>query len=258
MREITSNQNPVVKAMRELRESRARQSQMRMLVEGEKMIREAAESGLKVYDVLVDAQKWEKYAPVAQLMEDAGANVYAAPLRVIEAVCDTKTPQGVVASFALPASGMPEGMLVALDGVQDPGNVGTIWRTADAAGFGGLLVGEGSADPFSQKVQRSAMSSAFRVPVKCGNMVEMLLEKKAQGYRIVASALDGTDFRERIDAGEKAILIVGSEARGISPEVMALADVKLRIPMLGKAESLNAAVAAGIFMYQMAVFKKEK
>jgi len=258
VREITSNQNPVVKAMRELRESRARQSRMRMLVEGEKMIREAAESGLAPYDALVDAQKWEKYESLVQLLENAGATVYAAPARVIEAVCDTKTPQGVVASFALPVSGVPDGRLVALDGVQDPGNVGTIWRTADAAGFGGLLVGEGSADPFSQKVQRSAMGSAFRVPVQCGNLVEMLREKKAAGYRIVASALDGTDFRERIDAGERAILIVGNEARGISPEVMAMADVKLRIPMLGKAESLNAAVAAGIFMYQMAVFKKEK
>lgn len=259
MREISSNQNPIVKGMRALRDGRARAEQGRLLVEGEKMIREAVSCGLTPFDTLVSAPKGEKFAPFAAWLEEQGANVYLVPERLIEAVSDTKSPQGVVAAFSMPVfAGEAGEKVIALDAVQDPGNVGTIWRTADAAGFSTLYVGEGSADPFSLKVQRSAMGSAFRLPVRMGNLAAMLATLKAKGYQIVAGALDGMEFRACPPLGRRLAVVIGNEARGVSPEVLALADVRLRLPMRGGAESLNAAVAAGILMYALTVLREEE
>jgi len=143
--------------------------------------------------------------------------------------------------------------IVALDGVQDPGNVGTIWRTADAAGFKGLLLGSGSAAPLSPKVQRSAMGSGFRVPFMLSdNLSATLNQLSAHGYTIIASDLNGCDFYSRPDPGRKYVLIIGNEARGISDAVRESADMLVKLPMRGGAESLNAAVAAGIMMYDLA------
>ena len=137
--------------------------------------------------------------------------------------------------------------------MQDPGNLGTIWRTADAAGFDALLLGAGCADPWSPKVQRASMGSGFRVAAVSGEMPLLLSRAQADGFRVVVSALDGAPLYARTQpkAGEKLVLVIGNEARGVSPEVQRMADVKLKIPMRGGAESLNAAVAAGILMYEL-------
>ena len=141
---------------------------------------------------------------------------------------------------------------MALDGTQDPGNVGTIWRTADAAGFQGLLFGAGCADPLSPKVQRSAMGSGFRVPyMTAGDLPGALADLRARGWRVIASDLHGQDFYSHPDPGEKYVLVIGSEAHGISDATRRAADLLLKLPMRGGAESLNAAVAAGIMMYEL-------
>ncbi|MBR1559957.1 MAG: RNA methyltransferase, partial [Clostridia bacterium] len=140
--------------------------------------------------------------------------------------------------------------MVALDGVQDPGNLGTIWRTADAAGFGGLLLGGGCADPLSPKVQRSAMGSGFRVPFMfADDLAAALRDLVGRGWTVVASDLRGEDFYRRPDPGERFVLVIGNEARGISDAVRDTATMRVKLPMRGGAESLNAAVAAGILMY---------
>ena len=142
--------------------------------------------------------------------------------------------------------------MVALDGVQDPGNVGTIWRTADAAGFGGVLLGAGCADPMSPKVLRSAMGSAFRVPfARTESMPETLGQLRAAGYSILCSDLHGEDFYERSPVNSKFVLVIGSEAHGISQATREQATHLVKLPMRGGAESLNAAVAAGIMMYEL-------
>ncbi len=159
------------------------------------------------------------------------------------------------AAFELPEpvalEKLPE-RIVALDGVQDPGNLGTIWRTADAAGFQALLLGAGGADPLSPKVQRAAMGSGFRVPFcHAPELAESLIALRKRGYRVFASDLSGADFYARPDAGEKFVLVIGNEARGISDAVREAADCRVKLPMRGGAESLNAAVAAGIMMYEL-------
>ena len=251
MERITSAKNPVVRAMRALSDRKGRLEAGRFLVEGEVMIGEAQSCGLAIRDVIAD----EAHGDAAAALESAGARVFIVPRSLLESVCETKTPQGVCASFDLPRPLPPEdapARVVAMDGTQDPGNVGTIWRTADAAGFGALLFGPGCADPLSPKVQRAAMGSGFRVPfMQAADLPAALRDLRARGWTVVASDLHGRDFYSRPDPGERFVLVIGSEARGISEAVRRAADTLVKLPMRGGAESLNAAVAAGIMMYEL-------
>ena len=256
MTELTSVQNPTIKRIKALKDKKARITQGEMLVEGEKLMLEAAQAGLMPSDVLIESSQASKFESLAHEMERFGAHVYLAPRHVLEAACDTKTPQGACGAFALPTPFEPENAperLVVLDGVQDPGNVGTIWRTADAAGLNGMLLAASGADPFSPKVQRAAMGSGFRVPVRVTErLADELTTLRSLGYKVIVSALDGAPFYEGVPKNcGKFALVVGNEARGVSDEVGATADVRLKLPMRGGAESLNAAVAAGIMMYEL-------
>ena len=251
MEKITSAKNPRIQHLRELRSAKARRERGLFLVEGEVMIREALKCGLKLREVAAD----EGREAFAAELEAQGARVMLVNRSLLESICETQTPQGVCASFACPEpAALPDlpGRIVALDGVQDPGNVGTIWRTADAAGFEAVLLGAGSADPLSPKVQRAAMGSGFRLPYcPSAKLAEDLLALRERGYRVFASDLSGADFYDRPDAGEKFVLVIGNEARGISGAVREAADCRVKLPMRGGAESLNAAVAAGIMMYEL-------
>lgn len=251
MERITSAKNPVARELKSLSSRKGREAAGRMLVEGEVMIAEAMKCGLTIRDVLAD----EAHAAVAEALEAAGARAFVAPRSLLEGVCETKTPQGVCASFDLPTPLTIEdapARIVALDGVQDPGNVGTIWRTADAAGFDAVLLGAGCADPLSPKVQRAAMGSGFRVPyLLADDLPAALTALKARGWAILASDLNGADFYRRPDPGARFVLVIGSEARGISAATREAASALVKLPMRGGAESLNAAVAAGIMMYEM-------
>ena len=243
---ITSVKNPLVASLRALKTAKARRETGLFLVEGETMLNEALSSGLTPRALLAEAE-----TPLAARFPEARLVTRG----VLEAVCDTKTPQGMCAAFELPPpcalSDAPQ-TLVALDGVQDPGNVGTIWRTADAAGFGGLLLGANCADPYSPKVQRAAMGSSFRIPCKTvSGLEETLFALRQRGFEILVSSLSGTDFYSRSQMGSRLVLVIGNEARGVSEGVMELATQKLKLPMRGGAESLNAAVAAGIMMYEL-------
>ena len=245
MNKITSAKNELIRSLRQLRQ-KGRGDEGLILVEGEVMIEEALSCGLTPGDLLTtgeeDGERWEA----------RGFRVYCVPRSLLESVCDTRSPQGLCATFSQPK---PIGLdalpprLVALDGVQDPGNCGTIWRTADAAGFQGILFGAGSADPMSGKVLRAAMGSAFRLPYcKTDDLQTTLRRLQGSGWSICASELSGMPFYAA-SFSEKLVLVVGNEAHGVRPEILRMADQRLKLPMRGKAESLNAAVAAGIMMY---------
>ena len=256
MEHISSNQNPSVKLARSLKDRKARVAEGKFLVEGAVMIREAVSCALKMH--MLFAREGEE--AFAAEMQGHCRDVYIVPDRLLTQICDTQTPQGVCAVFSLPETtgidNLPD-RIVALDGVQDPGNVGTIWRTADAAGFGAVIFGKGSADGWSPKVQRSSMGSGFRLKhMTTDDLAATLKELRGRGYRVIASLLDGEPFFEREDVGGKYVLIVGNEAKGISEAVREQADVKLKLPMYGGAESLNAAVAAAIMMYDLVRFEK--
>jgi len=240
MDRITSVKNPTVQRLRSLKDRKGRVETGLFLVEGVVMIEEAKKCGLVMREMLSEEPK------------DGAIWVTR---EVMQAVCDTKSPQGVCAAFEMPdRSRAPLGdRLVALDGVQDPGNVGTILRTADAAGLTGALLGDGCADAYSPKVMRSAMGSGFRLPfIAVSPLSETLRTLKEAGYAIYVSSLQGEDFysRRRPENG-KFVLVIGSEAHGVSEEVASTATDLVKLPMRGGAESLNAAVAAGIMMYEI-------
>ena len=153
----------------------------------------------------------------------------------------------------LKLSSLPEkGLFLALDGIQDPGNMGTMIRTADAAGFDGLLLSPDCVDIFSPKVLRATMGSIFRMTFAFpDDLPSCLRELREKGFSVLSSQLDGEPFYDRENVSSSFVLIVGNEGNGISEPVKAEATHRLRLPMRGGAESLNAAVAAGIMMYDL-------
>ncbi len=248
---LTSTSNEKVRAMKALSEGKVRKSTGLMRVEGRKMCYEAARE-LNVDTLFVDEEKLTEYRDLVDLCEAQGANVFPVTAHIIEAASEAKTPQDVVLSAKIPALQLKEGPLVALDGVQDPGNCGTILRTCDAAGFGGVLMGAGCADPYSPKGVRATMGSLFRTPiVQTNDLAALLNEKKQEGYAVLVSELHGQDFYARERLPEKMILVIGSEGRGVSDAVMETATHRFKLPMAGGAESLNASVAAGILIYDI-------
>ena len=253
---ITSSQNNFVKKLRELNDRKVRDTHRKLLAEGPKLVEEALKEGLTPFEALIEESRLSSLADTAHALSDKGAEVKLCSAQVLRSIGETRTPQGIAVSFSMPAPfdiKKEPSLIAALDGVQDPGNVGGIWRTADAAGFGAVLFSDGCADPMSPKVIRSAMGSAFRLPALCStDFVQDLITLRERGFRIIVSALDGEDFFTAMPGkNEKCVLVIGSEGHGIRPSVRECATDVLRLPMQGGAESLNANVAAGIMLYSL-------
>ena len=253
MKEITSVHNPQVQMLRDLQKAKHRREAGLFLAESMKMVREALALSL-CRTLVVDAKRREEYAEMIAQAESAGCEVLLVTAAIMQAISEAKTPQGICCTVEIrPEPERLSGrLIVAMDGVQDPGNVGTILRTADAAGFDGALLSGACADLYSAKTLRATMGSVFRVPVRRVNDLPAALEEmKAQGYAVVATELGGEDFYTHCPR-EKAVLVIGSEGNGVSQAVRDAATHHLALPMRGGAESLNAAVAAGIMIYEMA------
>jgi TrmH family RNA methyltransferase len=249
---ITSRQNSKVTQFRALmRDRKARLEAGLFAVEGEKLFHEAISSGLKPQDILV-TKKNSNFCQIAANL----CNIDIISDDLAEYISDTKSPQGVF--FSLPLLDKFSNMstiynsvrLIALDGVQNPGNVGAIIRSCDAFGIDALLLSETCADIHSPKVIRSAMGSAFRLPIYRGEIADL----KDKGFTIIGAALPTPEkSAEKLGSfefPEKCAVIIGSEGAGISAEILNICDKKLYIP-IKNAESLNAAVAASIIIYEM-------
>ncbi|MHC1785720.1 MAG: TrmH family RNA methyltransferase [Christensenellales bacterium] len=237
---------PAFKAWRALKDRAAREAQGLFLAEGEHLCREAVQEG-KALAILIE-EGAQALCP-APLPHDLP--IHQLPARQFIQLCDTRTPQGIMALCALPGNAALSRLgtrIVCLNGLQDPGNVGTILRTMDAACFSGMLMDEASADAFSPKALRASMGAVFRIPVRVSADLPGDLATLA-GFQILAGLLDGEPFYGRERLTGPLCLVIGSEGAGISAPVAALATHRCRLPMPGRAESLNAAVAAAIMMY---------
>lgn len=244
MEHITSLKNPKVAAWKALKDRKGRRESGCFLVEGRKMVEEALASAFDVETVLVQEG--------VSFPDGLTMPVYELPAHVLAAVCDTKTPQGIAAVVRMKEQSALGKHIVVLDGVQDPGNVGTIIRTADAAGLDGVLLSTQCADVFSPKVLRATMGSIFRMNLRTTDDLPGELTKlREKGYSILSSQLDGTPFYEREKVAEQFALIIGNEGNGVSEQVQQTATHRVRLPMRGGAESLNAAIAAAIMMYEL-------
>ena len=247
METITSRQNPLFQKLRKLNTSASfRRQQGLFLCEGPKLLEEAIK-----WDVSVQlAVK----TPEFSFPDGLSCRKVETPSDVLRSLADTETPQGVVFACELPDTALPDalekGRYLVLDSVQDPGNVGTIWRTADALGASGLILTGECADPFSPKVVRASMGACFRLPVWKGEREAVAGLLKRSGIPLYATALreDTVDVRQA-DLSRAAV-VIGSEGRGISEELLGYCEKTLKIPMEEKCESLNAAVAAAIVLWE--------
>lgn len=245
---ILSVQNNFVRAARTLKDKKGRVGQGAFLVEGVKCVVELlTHKPTLLRTLIVTEDAGEEWIVRAGAL---GRRAVIVAPHVMAAICDIKTPQAVAAVAALPdPQEINQGFIVAMDDVQDPANVGTIIRTADAAGCGGVVLSDGSADPYAPKAVRASMGSIFHLPVLRTPLMPYLASLQTAGYSIACADLDGqTDFTLNAN---KTCLVIGNEAHGISREILMLSDVSVRIPIYGKAESLNAAVAAGILIYKI-------
>lgn len=244
---VTSVQNPAVKAIKKLSAAKARKTSGLFLAEGEKCVREALGVAQLCSQLFVLESDKEKYQ---DLLNGFSGDVFFISEPVLAAVTQAKSPQGILAVCKSEKLVFEEkdGLIVILDGISDPGNLGTIIRTADAAGAAGVMTLDESADILSPKVVRASMGSVLHLPVKRAALDDILALKK-NGYTLLGADLSGeTDFKL---PNEKTGLVIGSEAHGISKPVLDLLDKRVKIPMYGRAESLNAAVAAGILIYRI-------
>lgn len=229
------------------------------LLEGIKPLADAVSLGISVETILVregSSFPLEKVTP--EIVLELGAQLF-------DSIADTEHSQGVIAviqkkqydwdSFSNLLNDNTKNIVI-LDRLQDPGNMGTIIRTAEAAGYGGVLLMAGCTDVYAPKVVRAAAGSLLRMPILQENdIAETAGRLHALHRKIAVTSLDeAQDYRDA-DLGENVALVIGNEGRGVRQEFLDIADIKIRIPMAGSIESLNAAVAAGILMYQSRIIK---
>lgn len=248
---ITSTSNPRIKDVIRLRDkSSERRERGLFIVEGRRM---AEEIPVDRIEALYAAESFDRTgwrgAPLNALYAETVSDA------VMAKMADTVTPQGILAVVRQerPALSQMEkgGLILLLDRIQDPGNLGTIIRTAEACGADGILCDAGTADLYSPKVVRSTMGALFRVPVVVAeDLEESLRQLKAGGYTAFAAHLQGsTDYR-CAQWPEKTVLMIGNEANGLTDQLTACADSRVIIPMQGSVESLNASVAAALLMFE--------
>lgn len=253
--ELTGLQNPMVKAAAELKQKKYRQQQGLFLAEGLRTVEEAVRYGA-VQSIFYTAIEDDRTRAVLEEAAAKQIKLVCVSDKVLKKIADTETPQGIIAVCEMCSKRLDDflasgKMLLVLDRVTDPGNIGTMLRTADAAGVGGLLLLQGCADIYAPKTVRASMGSLFHLPVLSGLSEELLVQAaRKAGYELLVTCLDGADNLYKADLKGRLAFVMGNEANGVSDALLAAADKRVFIPMQGRAESLNVAMAAGIVMFE--------
>ena len=255
MQRITSKENEFVKHVKKLKDKKYRDINNEYIIEGIKLVREAIEEKARIKQIILcdDCEKNEAIAK--ELMyEIAKYECIYVTEKIFKHLSEVQTPQGILA--VMEKSGQEaeidytQELMVALDEIQDPGNLGTILRTVDSIGLTQILVSKGTSDAYSPKVVRSTMGAIFRVKIiECEDLKQTLKQIKKHKFKIVVSSLQTENTIYHMDY-KKKVIVIGNEANGVSQEIQNQADEKVKIPMLGKTESLNASVATGILLYE--------
>ncbi|MFC7371327.1 TrmH family RNA methyltransferase [Fictibacillus iocasae] len=250
MKRIESDSNPSVKQWKKLLTRKEREKTGTFIIEGPHLVEEALSYNADIKHLIV-----EENFPLPESWDTGRIPVWQVTEKIIKTLSETEKPQGVVAVCGMTDSEnldlSSKSKLVLIDGVQDPGNLGTIIRTADSAGVDAVILGEGTVDVYNGKVMRSAQGSVFHIPVVKMNLKEAVESCKKSGITVYATSLkDSSDMRD-IQPAEGFALLVGNEGSGVQEAWLKEADEKLIIPIFGKAESLNVAVATGILLYEL-------
>lgn len=250
---MLSKDNKHVKLALKLKQKKFREQEGLFTVEGIRFIEEAIKSSTLKYilysNKVYSTSGWERILEVENIAS------FEVSDDIIKELCDTENPQGAVAivektdySF----DDVKNDYIVILDRIQDPGNMGTIIRTCDAAGVGGIVVTKGSVDIYNSKVLRATMGSVFHVPILYFDSLNEVCEAlKPIGYNIYGTSPSAKKYMYDCDFVDKTAIVIGNEARGIDEEDLRLMDELIKIPMMGDSESLNAAIASGVVIYEV-------
>ena len=248
---ISSSQNPKTKLARTLMgRPKERREAEAFLAEGVRLVEEAFAANWPFRFVLYSDELSERGKELIKKLEDKKIDVEKVESRLLQSLSETETPQGIIAVLKNSQLPIPKSsnFILIPDSIRDPGNLGTLLRTADAAGVQAVLIPPETTDAFAPKVVRAGMGAHFRLPIQSMSWDE--IRERTKGLQLFIADMDGqscweTDFRQPL------ALIVGGEAEGASEKARKLANAFVKIPMAGKTESLNAAVAGSVLMFEV-------
>ncbi len=255
MKIIESFDNPKFKLAMSLKQSKYRKKNQMFLAEGLRNVELAIENPKTINMVFIQDDKANE-PRYLEIIKNTGDKSFILNSKLMDTVSDTITSQGIIAvcnfkNFSIDDIEFSSDIII-LDKIQDPGNLGTILRTADAAGFITVICTKGTTDIYSPKVVRSAMGSLIHLKIVYIDDYESLNILRKNGYKIVSSSLqDAADYKVISSISAKIAMVLGNEANGVGDELLDLSDLKVKIPLYGKAESLNVGIAGGILMYKI-------
>ncbi|MBX9877142.1 MAG: RNA methyltransferase [Candidatus Obscuribacterales bacterium] len=251
---ITSNTNPLLKKIRSLHQRSFREKYAAYILEGERLLEEALLKGVELEEIIASETFFKQ--GLGRLSDANLARLLTVPDKIFAELATTTNPSGILAIAKIKTvnpkklfSGTP--LVVIADAIQDPGNLGTLIRTSLAASASGLIMTKGTVDPYNPKVVRSAMGASFQLPCLWDmDTNEAIKLCRDNGLQVVASAAEGTKYFWQANMTKPTAIIVGNEGQGLSQNVLDAADEIIAIPMSDKSESLNAAQAATIFLFE--------
>ena len=251
---ITGKDNKTVKLINKLKKKKGRDENGRFIIEGRKIVQEAFQYAAEgIYCIVVSNEFCKTEPEFIRQAEKLCSHIYTVPENLFKDISDTETPQGVLAVLEIPNNAfLPQDdsrYVLILDGISEPGNMGTVIRTAEAFGFDGIYLMKGCTAIYAPKTVRATMGSIFRMKFRTGCGIDDISQLQDMGFTVLATSPLGNMPLEQLEKFPKTALVIGNEAHGVSEEVMNMANCGVRITMDGLAESLNAAVAAGIAMH---------
>lgn len=261
MQRISSKDNEFIKHIKKLKDKKYRDEANEYIIEGIKLIEEAIKENAAIKQIVICEENEKTNAISKSLMyEISKYDCIYVTKQVFNSITQVVAPQGI---FAIVEKGPVYGdelkkqevdytqdIIVALDDIQDPGNLGTILRTIDSCGLKQILVSKGTVDSYNPKVVRSTMGAIFRINiVECEDLCKSIKEARKHHFKLQVTTLDSNTTIYDVDY-KKKLIVIGNEANGVSKEIQDMADEKVKIPMLGKTESLNASVATGVVLYE--------
>lgn len=251
---ITSSQNENYKRWRKCQTKKGRLRYGSIVIEGEHLVQEALLAQLNIKALIIRQGREEKFD---QWDFPRKLPIFLLKPSLFDELMETDTPQGIAAEVEIPKwsletlfSKKEKAMHLVLDAIQDPGNLGTIIRTAKAAGVDAIWLGKGTVDPYNGKVVRSAMGALFQMPLIQEDLTECLPFLKKRGFTIISASPRAGRYYFELNYPEKAALLLGNEGRGINPNHYVWVDEEIQIPMPGEVESLNVSVTSAILIYE--------
>jgi TrmH family RNA methyltransferase len=253
---ITSASNPLIKTLKALHAKKGRAETGLFLAEGARLAREAADLGIWPQTMVYASDALQR-GQVRELIggaEQHGVRLVETTESVLAQIAKRDNPQTVIGAYRqklTPLDALDGDVIVALEGVRDPGNLGTILRTADSVGAGGVVLLGESCDPFSVEAVRASMGSIFAVDVARASFDELLLFKGARSASLIGASLKGRALEPGDALGGRLVLLMGNEQSGLPAAMEAACDSLVRLPMRGRADSLNLAVATAVMLYDL-------